>query len=194
MLLIIELLFFGAGLWAVISGKLPTALFSILFGKGKYELSPDKTRLFALFLLSPLPLTYLVSFLLTELLGTKGTGYAILFEIVYVLSTIFASVIVARKIRQPEIQTTDKQPDLTASEHKNSSYGAKLGIIFGIVVFICITATTGFSLIGLIISALTGGTRLVGNFWADIFPFILLAVITGIGAFGIYRLVKAIRR
>lgn len=194
MLLIIELLFFGAGLWAVVAGKLPTMLLSFLFGKGNYELSRDKTRLFGVFLLSPLPTTYLITFLLTILLGTKGAGYAIIFEIVYVLSTVIASIIIARKIRQPEIQTTATSSDSTIPEHKNASYGARLGVMFGIVVLACITSTTGLSLIGLIISALAGGTRLVGNFWADVFPFILLAIITGIGAFGIYRLVKALRR
>lgn len=194
MLLTIELLFFGAGLWAILSGKLPTSILSILFGKGKYELTPDKTRLFGLFLLSPLPTTYLVLFLLTLLLGETGTGYAILFEIVYVLSTIIASIIIARKIRQPEIQETNKQPGSTDAEHKNTGYGARLGVMFGLVVLICITSTAGLSLIGVIISVLVGGARLVGNFWADVFPFILLAAITGIGTFGIYKLVKVLRR
>ena len=79
MLLIIELLFFVAGFWAIISGKIPAGLFKFLFGKGEYELPSNKARLFGLLLLSPLPASFFVSFLLTVLLGTKGTGYGVIF-------------------------------------------------------------------------------------------------------------------
>ena len=95
-LLIIELLFLVDGLWAIIFGKLPVGLFNYVFGQGEYKFPPNQTRLFGLFLSSPIPISYLVSLLLTELFGAKGTQYAIIFEIIYLLTIMITSIIIVR--------------------------------------------------------------------------------------------------
>jgi hypothetical protein len=195
MLLIIELLFLVAGLWAIISGKIPTGLFKFLFGKGEYELPSNKTRLFGLLLSSPLPASFLVSFILTIIFGTKGTGYAVVFEYIYILTVIILSTIIARKTRHPgkrEIDNSQLVP--STSDQKTSSYGVRLLIIFGIVILGCVTITSGGSLLMVIISSMTVGTRWTGNFWEDIFPFILMIAIAGIGLFGIFKLAQVLRK
>jgi len=66
--------------------------------------------------------------------------------------------------------------------------------MFGIVILGCITITSVGTLLMLALSSITVGTRWTGNFWEDIFPFILLAAITGIGLFGFIKLVQFIRK
>lgn len=195
MLLIIELLFLAAGLWAIISGKIPTGLLRFLFGKGEYELSSNKARLFGLLLLSPLPASFFVSILLTTLLDSKGTGYGVIFEYIYLFTVIIFSIFIARKTRHPEKQENDiSQSVATPSEQKTSSYGVRLLIIFGIVILSCVTVTSGGSLLMTIISSITVGTRWTGNFLEDIFPFILMVAVTGIGLFSIFKLVQVLRK
>lgn len=195
MLLIIELLFFVAGLWAIISGKIPSGLFKFLFGKGEYELPSNKARLFGLLLLSPLPASFLVSYLLAVLSGSKGVGYAVIFDYIYIFAVMIFSIIIARKTRHPEKQEIDSfQSVATPSEQKTSSYGVRLLIIFGIVILSCVTITGGSALLMTIISSTTVGARWTGNFWEDIFPFILMIAITGIGLFGIFKLTQILRK
>lgn len=195
MLLIIELLFLAAGVWAVISGKLPSGLFRFLFGKGEYELNPNKTRLFALMLISPLPVSYLVSFLLTAIMGEKATGYAFIFEIIYILVVTISSIFIARKMRRPEAMRVDNPPAVSIStEQKTNNYGLKLFIIIGIVFLGFITVISTFTLIMVVVSSLTVGTRWTGDFWQDIFPLLISFALIGLGTFGIVKLVKIIRR
>ena len=101
-LLVIELLFLLDGIWAIIFGKLPTGLFNFLFGLGEYKFPPKQTRLFGLFLSSPLPVSYVISLLLTNLFGAKGAEYATIFEIIYILIIMAASIIIVRKARDPK--------------------------------------------------------------------------------------------
>jgi predicted permease len=101
-LLIIEVLLLVDGLWAIIFGKLPAGLFNFLFGLGEYKFPPNQTRLFGLLLSSPIPVSYLVSLLLTGLFGAKGIGYATIFTIIYILIIITASIIIVRKAKDPK--------------------------------------------------------------------------------------------
>jgi hypothetical protein len=82
MLLIIELLFLVAGIWAIISGKITLGFLKFLFGNGDYKILPKQTRLLGIFIASPLPVSFIVSLIFIALFGTKGTGYAIIFEII----------------------------------------------------------------------------------------------------------------
>ncbi len=67
--------------------------------------------------------------------------------------------------------------------------------MFGIVILGCITITSVGTLLMVVLSSITVGTpRWTGNFWEDIFPFILLAAITGIGLFGFIKLVQFLRK
>lgn len=102
---------------------------------------------------------------------------------------------VVKRTSRPEKQEIESPQLITsASEQKTSSYGLRLLIIFGIVILGCVTITSGGSLLMVVISSLTVGTRWTGNFWEDIFPFILMIAITGIGLFGIFKLVQVLRK
>ena len=101
MLLIIEILFLIAGLWALVSGKLPAGVFRVLFGNGQYELAPDRARLFGLLLASPLPVAFLVTLVLTGLMGGRASGPAAYFEGFYLIAIAIASIVIARRIRRP---------------------------------------------------------------------------------------------
>jgi hypothetical protein len=102
MLLVIEILFLILGLWAIISGKFPKGLFKLMFGKGEYDYPPTQTRLFGLFLASPLPIALLVTFLLVLTMGSEGAEIAPYVELFYVIIVVIVSIIIARKTRKPE--------------------------------------------------------------------------------------------
>ncbi len=195
MLLIIELLFLVAGLWMIVSGKIPARLFRFLFGKGEYELSSNKSRLFGLFLSSPIPMSFIVYALFTVLIDSKGTGNATFFDYFYITVIIIVSIIIARKIRHPEEREIyNSQLVAATSEQKTSNYGLRLLIFLGIVILSFVTVTSCGSLVGFLIGYIEVGAPGTGNFWSDIFPFILVVSITGIGLFGIIKLVQILRK
>lgn len=101
MLGIFELLFFIAGIYILITGKLPQKEFGTLFGKGKYELSSGNARLWGLLLILPGPAVIFVLIVSLLLFGKEGLVAAILFEIVAVVFVGICSVIIARKVRRP---------------------------------------------------------------------------------------------
>lgn len=103
-LLIIELLLLLDGVWAIIFGKLPVGLFNFLFGLGEYKFSPTKTRMFGMLLSSPIPVSYVVSLLFTNLFGAQGALYATIFEGIYILAIMTASVIIVRRAKDREIK------------------------------------------------------------------------------------------
>ena len=100
---------------------------------------------------------------------------------------------VVSKTRYPETQINDNPQLVTSSpEQPKGNYALRLLVIFGIVVLGCATLTSGGTLLMLVISAITVGTRWTGNFWEDIFPFILMIAIMGIGLFGTIKLVQVL--
>lgn len=109
-LLIIELLLLLDGVWAIIFGNLPVGLFNFLFGLGEYKFSPTRTRLFGVLLSSPIPVSYLVSLLLTKLYGAQGAVYATTFEAIYILAIMTASVIIVRNAKDHEIRERKSKP------------------------------------------------------------------------------------
>jgi hypothetical protein len=194
MLLIIELLFLVAGLWAIISGKLPGGLLQFLFGKGRYELAPTQTRWFGVLLASPLVLAYTVSYLLRIFLGTNSTGYALIFEICYNLVVIILAIIIVHRSKHPEPVPADgTSTEINVSQQKKRGYSVRLLIMIGIVVLGCIIFASGGALIGTVISAFRFGGHLTGDFWQDEFPFIVIFLLLGLGVFGIVKLFKLLR-
>jgi len=102
-LTIVEILFFIAGVWLIFSGKVPKKLFKVLFGKGQYVITSTKARLFGLVLASPFPVVFAVTFFLSAVLGEDSLGYPVIFETIYVIVVAIIAIIVARKIKQPEM-------------------------------------------------------------------------------------------
>jgi hypothetical protein len=109
-LLIIEALLLVDGVWAIIFGKLPVGLFNFLFGLGEYKFSTTKTRMFGVLLSSPIPVSYLVSLILTKLYGAQGTVYATIFEGIYILAIMSASVIIVRNAKDRELKDRKSKP------------------------------------------------------------------------------------
>ncbi len=68
--------------------------------------------------------------------------------------------------------------------------GPRLLIMFLIAVLGFITSASIFSLVMRIISTIAAGMPWTGDFWADQFPFILMAAISVIGALSVLRLVR----
>lgn len=102
-LTIVEILMLITGFWALISGKLPSGLFKILFGKGDYNTEPGKARLIGLLLASPIPLTFLSGIALGALIGAeKGVQYAIVLETLIVIVVCILAVIIARRIKNAD--------------------------------------------------------------------------------------------
>ena len=67
-------------------------------------------------------------------------------------------------------------------------------IMLGIVVLACIALRSALSLGLWIATSIGAGTQPRGDFWSNEFPMIILLAITGIGAFGIYKLVQILRK
>ena len=109
-LTIIEILFLIAGLWLLISGKVPGKLFHIMFGKGEYELTPLYTRLFGLLLLSPIPVVVLAGTVIGMLDIENGLGIATGIEIGYVILVVIVALFIARKCRKPKLPTSTQPP------------------------------------------------------------------------------------
>ncbi len=73
-------------------------------------------------------------------------------------------------------------------------HGLRILIILGIVILGCITLRSALSLSLYVITSITSGTGLTGDFWSNEFPVIVLLAITALGAFAIYRLARILRK
>jgi hypothetical protein len=114
----IEILFLIAGVWLLITGKIPNKLFQILFGKGDYQLSSLHARFFGMLLSIPLPLILIGSFLLGLLFpNSHPEFYAMIFEIIVDISVAITAIIIARKTRHsvPKDQSTPMTDDVNSS-------------------------------------------------------------------------------
>jgi len=192
MLFILELIFLAAGLWALVSAKLPEGLFRLLFGKGNYKLPPNHARLYGLLLASPLPISLTVTFFLAIIFGERSTGIALVFENIYFYSILISSLIIARKIRQPveqQEETIDEAGDLP----ETISYRKRLLVIAGLAVVSFFTLISIGTFFITLFSIINYGSSMTGKFSEDFLPFILLFGASGIGIFGIYKLIRLLR-
>ena len=189
MLFIIELLFLAAGLWALVSGRLPTGLLRLLFGQGEYTLPPTRARWYGILLASPLPIAASATLLLTVLFGERSTRAAILFEYLYLITVVIASIVVARRIRRPPEAATPQEsvgPAETAREPRG--YAAQLLVIFGLGVLSCM-ALGGIGTLYMAIAA-----TLAGDAPPNFLPIALpIAVLVAAVAGGI-QLLKLLKR
>ena len=70
----------------------------------------------------------------------------------------------------------------------------RLLIMLGITILACITLRSALSLGLFIVTSLEAGMGWTGNFWSDEFPIMVLVAITGIGSFGLYKLVRILQK
>jgi hypothetical protein len=107
MLLIIELAFFGFGIYAIITGKMP----SFLFGGGKYKAEGTTVRLLGLLLLTPLPVAFLIGMVIVLLNLNEPTTFAALFEFLFVMIISLIGSSVYKRIRVPTVQIDNLNKD-----------------------------------------------------------------------------------
>jgi len=107
----------------------------------------------------------------------------------------WTSTKVTRRANQAESKNTDIViPIISSPEPDNNSSSSRSLLTLGAIFLGFITITSAGALLLLIFSAIFIGTRWTGNFWDDIFPFILSAAITGGGLFGVIKLIQINRK
>jgi hypothetical protein len=194
MLFVIELIFLVTGVWALVSGRLPSALFRLLFGKGDYSVPANQARWYGLLLASPLPASFATSSLLAALLGEGATRPAIAFEFFYLIAVIIASMVIARRIRRsPEPLSSGTLNESAQAPQPARSYGTRLLIILALAILTCV-ALAGLAMLAMATVALT---RLGPGFTAELpqaLPSLLLSAgFIAIGAIGVLYLLRLLR-
>ncbi len=106
---IIEIVFLVAGIWLLITGKVPGQLFQIMFGRGNYVMSPTRARLLGLLLASLLPVVIVVSLFLHLVLSESQVEWSAAFEVFYDVTVAICALVIARRSRQPD-QAKPAQP------------------------------------------------------------------------------------
>lgn len=97
MLLIVEIIFIVTGIWAIATAKLP----AFLFGGGQYKAEGAGVRGVGLLLLTPLPLTFILTIILYVIFGERATTYGAILEFFIVIGVAAGAAIAFRRIRQP---------------------------------------------------------------------------------------------
>lgn len=98
MLLVLEILFFITGAWALITGNIPSRLFKVLFGKGNYQAESGRVRMIGLLLAAPLPIALVVGFVAGALFGGEAICVASLLEFVSIIAVALVARNIARKM------------------------------------------------------------------------------------------------
>ncbi len=212
----LELFFAGTGIYMLISGRLPRGMFRALFGRGEYQISSGRARLWGLFLMSPIPVVLLVVTCLV-LNQSFEMSTLLMVEILYLFIVGIASIVIARGCRRPEqvagqlaaqsssmpeqsSQTTPSQftqgsvPPEQPAPGSSRSYGARVAIIIGVVVLSCI-ALGGISTFCMtIFPTLVYGSGKSDNVLLDIIFLALLFVIPVLSGFGAYKLIRMLKK
>ena len=70
----------------------------------------------------------------------------------------------------------------------------KMLIMLGIVILACITLRSALTLILWLVTSTDAVTWWGTDFWSNGFPMIILAAIISVGSFGVYKLIRILRR
>lgn len=99
-LLIIEVMLFFAGLWTVVTGKLP----AIVLGT-KYSIEGIGARLVGLLIALPLPVAFMAGIVLTLALGPKtGSGLGSLIELVTLVVALVAARVLSHRFHKAALK------------------------------------------------------------------------------------------
>ena len=191
----IDILFFIAGVWGIIAGKFPVSIIKLLFGKGQYNLSATKVRLTGLLLALPLPSTFLLSIIISLLLGKDYSYVPAICEIGMIIVVSIAVIIIFRTSKEVQQVQAVAIPTLTQDmEKKEYSYGNRLLMMIGIVAMTMFILGSCIMFV-LNISVLTGD---MAEGRSDLLFYQLSAVVNilvmGLCVFGIVKLVKKMNR
>jgi hypothetical protein len=72
-------------------------------------------------------------------------------------------------------------------------YSVRLLAAIALVTVGCITLVAASTFVRGLAAAFSGDAHFIGDFWQDEFPFILTFVVSGLGIFGIVKLIKVLR-
>src|SRR5262245_59503700 len=104
LILIIEIIMLITGIWALVTGKLP----SLLFGGSKYVYEESDVRLLGLIMVLQLPVTFIGLICLFAILGESAQDYGNgLGFLIFTVSTL-AMIIVDRQVRKPAVKLDDQ--------------------------------------------------------------------------------------
>lgn len=107
----------------------------------------------------------------------------------------WTSTRVARMTNQLETQANNNPPQIVPDvEPAVRNNGKRLLLKICVVILGFITFVSGGTFILLLPNLIRFGMRWTGNFWQDVFPFILPIVITGMGLFGIIKIAQVLRK
>ena len=85
------------GLWALITGKVPSAL----FGGKDYRIEGTGARIVGGILVLHFPLSMVGGFLLGLFMGQRGVEYALILDVVILVVVFITALIVSRMVRKP---------------------------------------------------------------------------------------------
>lgn len=190
----LDLLFFIAGVWALIAGSFPKSIFKLLFGKGEYEMPSSKVRVIGLFLAMPLPITFLASIVITAVFGKKYTVYTNIIEFGLMAAVAVVVIAMIRSPKKEPVYQAGDVPNITFDEQKNElSYGKRVLIMLGIMVLVFIVLG---NIAGFIMGLMMTVQDIVADhsrFLTDFGFFGLTTLIMGLSIFGIVKLIKKLR-
>ena len=100
LLLVIETFLLMVGVWVLSTGEIPDRLFKLLFRTSSYLVPSMKARLFGLLLASPIPLTFLILFLLGAV-GIDSSQFSPFLEIGILIVILAVAVLYSRDLNTP---------------------------------------------------------------------------------------------
>ena len=96
----IQILMIIPGIWFVWAGEIPERLLKGKL-KDRFPMREDQTRLYGLLLISPLPVSFIVQFILVFMYGAEGLAYIVVAQTVITLLLAFVALIIAARIYEP---------------------------------------------------------------------------------------------
>ena len=136
-------------------------------------------------------LTSFFMVLLSPYMGGGFLSYMFLFAPVFAIAALVGVGFSYKKRSRTLKQISENiETDNLPSEKRIKNYGLRLLIMFGVVFLGFVT----LFIITITISSVTNGTLLEGNFWTNVFSFIPVLIIEGIGVLGVFKLIQLLRK
>jgi len=191
---LIDIIFFLAGLFALIAGKLPKTVINLLFGKGEYIISATRLRLIGLLLTIPLPASFILSTLVAVLFGYQNTIIMSIVEISFMVTAFTVAVTFIQPTKIISTISSDAISPPARKAVKELSYGKRILVLLGIIVLIVFVISN--FLVSILYFSLTIRDIVTGQiqFFEDLIFTGISFVIMVLSIFGIVKLVIVLRK
>jgi hypothetical protein len=100
----------------------------------------------------------------------------------------YTSTIDQERRKAMTIQSTTPNVGAQPWRERQLGYGLKLLIVFVFLLISMLAVTSGITLILVLVSTATVGSRLTGNFWTDFFPLLMALGVCAASVFGVVKL------